>query len=97
MVCIPKKDGSLHLFIDYHKLNNKTIPDRQPIPKIQDMLDCLRGQQWFSTLDMSKTYHQGYIHPDSRKHTAFFTPWSLYKWIRIPYGLTNAPPTVVHK
>ena len=54
------------------KLNNKTIPDRQPIPKIQDMLDCLRGQQWFSTLDMSKAYHQGYIHPDSRKYAAFY-------------------------
>ena len=97
MVCVRKKDGSLRLCIDYRKLNNKTIPDMQPIPKIQDMLDCLGGQQWFSTLDMSKTYHQGYIHPDSRKHTAFFTPWSLYKWIRILYGLTNAPPTVVHK
>ena len=39
---------------------------------------------------MSKAYHQGYIHPDSRKYTAFFSPWSLYKWIRKPYGLTNA-------
>ena len=74
MVCIRKKDRSLHLCIDYRKLNNKTIPDRQPIPKIQDMLDCLGGgQQWFSTLDMSIAYHQGYIHPDSRKYAAFST------------------------
>ena len=43
MVCVRKKDGSLRLCIDYRKLNNKTIPDRQPIPKIQDMLDCLGG------------------------------------------------------
>ena len=40
---------------------------------------------------MSKAYHQGYIHPDSRKYTAFSTSWSLYGWIRISYGLTNAP------
>ena len=58
MVCVRKRDGSLRLGIDYSKLNNKTISDRQPIPKIQDMLDCLGGQQWFSTLDMSKAYQQ---------------------------------------
>ena len=50
------------------------------------------GQQWFSTVDMNKAYHQGYIHKDSRKYTVFSTPWLLYDWIRIPYGLTNAPP-----
>ena len=56
IVCVCKKHGRLCLCFDYHKLNNKTIPDRQPIPKIQDMLDCLRGKQWFSALDMSKVY-----------------------------------------
>ena len=65
LVCVCQKDGSLRLHIDYRKLSNKTIPDRQPILKIQDMLDCLGGQQWFSALDMGKAYHQGYIHPDS--------------------------------
>ena len=43
IVCVCKKHGRLCLCFDYHELNNKTIPDRQPIPKIQDMLDCLRG------------------------------------------------------
>ena len=68
MVCARKSDGSLRLCIDYPKLKNRTIPDRQPIPKIQDIIDSLGGQQWFPTIDMSKGYHQ-----DSRKFTAFST------------------------
>ena len=79
MACVRKLDGSLRLSIDYCKLNNRTIPDRQPIPKIHDIIDSLGSHQGFFTLDMSKAYHQGYIHPDSRKFTAFSTPWSLYE------------------
>ena len=78
MVCARKKCGGLRLCVDYRKLNLKTIPDRQPIPRIQDILDSLHGNTWFSTLDMSQAYHQGELHEDSRKFTAFSTTWSLY-------------------
>lgn len=91
MVCVRKKDGSLRLCVDYHKMNQKSIPDRHPIPRVQDMLNSLSGSAWFSILDQSKAYHQGFVEESSKPLTAFIIPWDLYEWVRIPSGLSSAP------
>ena len=88
MVAVRKKDGTLRLCIDYRALNRKTLESQRPVPRIQDVIDKLIGKRWFSTLDQGKAYHQGFMSPESRHLTAFCTPWSLYEWIRIPFGLS---------
>ena len=76
---------------DYRALNQKTIQDRHPLPCIQEALDNLGGKSWLSTLDQGKAYHQGFVRKESQPLTAFITPWGLFQWERIPFGLTNAP------
>ena len=75
VVCVRKKDQTLRLCVDYRALNSKTRPDRHPIPRIQETLDNLGGNSWFSVLDQGKAYHQGFVSPDSQPLTAFITPW----------------------
>ncbi|PFX33474.1 Retrovirus-related Pol polyprotein from transposon 17.6 [Stylophora pistillata] len=91
VVCVRKKDGSLRLCVDYRQLNSKTQDDRPPIPRIQDILNSLSGNTYFSVLDQGKAYHQGFVAEEHRHLTAFITPWGLYQWNRIPFGLQNSP------
>ena len=72
LVCIRKKDGSLRICVDFRQVNSKAVPDKQPIPKVQDILNNSGGNKWFTVLDQTRAYYQGYIKEEHR-HTLEFT------------------------
>ena len=88
---INKKDGSSRFCVDYRRLNEVTQQDQFPLPRIDDILDRLSGSTWFTALDLKSGYWQVQMHPDSIAKTAFSTPDGHYEFLRLPFGLKNAP------
>ena len=92
-VIVNKKNGKFRLCIDYRKLNAVTKPDAYPVPKIADMLDALGHSAFFSTLDLASGFWQVEVVPKDREKTAFVTPFGIYEFLVMPFGLINAPAT----
>lgn len=93
IVLVKKKDGSLRMCVDYRQLNTKTRKDAFPLPRIEESLGVLTGARWFSTLDLTSGYNQVPVMEGDKYKTAFCTPFGLFEWNRMPFGLCNAPST----
>lgn len=87
------KFTSWRLCVDYRKLNQITILDQYPLPRISELVHEIRGSRYFCALDLKSGYWQVPMKKESIKYTAFRCISGFFEWIVMPFGLTNAPAT----
>lgn len=90
---VSKADGSLRPVFDYRKLNANLVPQRFPLPRIDELLDRLHGAKFFTSLDLTSGFHQVRLRPADKPKTAFTTPVGHYQWCVSPFGLQSSPST----
>jgi hypothetical protein len=90
IVLVQKKDGTWRLCIDYRALNKITVRNQYPIPRIYDLLNQLKGEKFFSEIELKSSYHQVPIEPID-VCTTFKYKEGLFELLVMPFGLKNAP------
>ena len=93
IVLIEKKDGGIRFCVDYRKLNVVTQGDAYPMPRVDELLDQLGNSQYMTTLDLASSYWQVPVKQEDQHKTAFTTPYGLYHFKVMPFGLCGAPAT----
>src|SRR5260370_3456948 len=88
---VKKKDGSLHLCVDYRALNKVTQKDQYPLPLITDLLDSLGLGRIYTKIDLKHAYHLVRIAEGNEPKMAFQTRYSSFEWTVMLFGLSNAP------
>ncbi|UYV63270.1 K02A2.6-like, partial [Cordylochernes scorpioides] len=93
VILVKKRDGKYRFCVDYRKLNNVTVKDVYPIPRIDEVMDTLQGSTHFSAIDLRSGYWQVEVEERDKEKTAFTTAHGLYEINVMPFGLCNAPAT----
>jgi hypothetical protein len=93
VVMVPKPGGEVRVCIDYRQLNAITKHDHYPLPRIDDLLHAAKQTKCMSTLDLRSGYWQIGVRKEDRDKTAFITPFGMYRFLRMSFGLRNAPAT----
>lgn len=95
IILVKKKNGEDRMCVDYRALNAITVKERFPLPLIDDHIDRLGRFKLFTSLDMATGFHQVPMRDDDKSisRTAFVTPEGHYEYLKMPYGLANAPVT----
>ncbi|KAG0435976.1 Retrovirus-related Pol polyprotein from transposon opus [Dictyocoela muelleri] len=88
---IRKKNGNIRLVVDYRELNKCTKPTHISFPRINDILQSLKGSRYFTTLDLNQGYYQIPIRESDIIKTGFRICGKTYVFRRMPFGLSNAP------
>lgn len=88
---VKNKYDTLRIYIDYRELNKPMFKNKYPLPRIDDLFDQLKEAKVFSNIVLRSRYHQLMIRPEDVPKMAFRTRYGHYKFVVIPFGLTNAP------
>lgn len=91
VVLVKKKDNTSRLCVDYRKLNLQIVPDRYPIPLIDEQIDSLKDARVFSAIDLKNGFFHIKVNENSVKYTAFVTHRGQFEFLRMPFGLRNGP------
>jgi hypothetical protein len=85
--------GTQKICIDYKELNKITVKNWYPIPRIDDLLEKIKGAKFFSKIDLNSSYHKVPIEPTDFWKKKFKSKEGLFEWLVMPFGLTNVPTT----
>lgn len=88
-----KKDGGIRPCGDYRRLNAQTVADRYSVPNLMDLNTNLHGKAVFSCLDLNRAYYQIPVAEEDVMKTAIITPFGLFEFTRMCFGLRNAAQT----